>query len=260
MVVNFLNQENIFVRSNKLLKDVIYISVVREKSFIHIKSIFKDSWYNFIIPIVIVDKFDWKEAKGIIKEEKKDNVEMSFYVHDSLVNDYKESIVRKGYKNFGTDVYMCLELDKLFDDISGDFVALNKDDRDEYLEATVKCFPDWENEKDYSEYFYNLMQTSSENIHHTILLKVNNKLASFGSVVISKKLRLAYLHNLGTLGEYRRKRYAENITKYLCNLAWKNSVEKVYGLLEKDESSYCLFKKQGFRPEEIFYLFVKNNA
>jgi len=257
MITNFLDKDSVFIRSNNLLEGIIYTRVAKEKSFVHIKSKFKDPWYNFIVPIVSAGEFIWNDSEEIIKREKEKGVGMSFYVHNSLLEDFGKFLGKKGYKNYGTDVYMHLDMDKPFGDISGKIVSLDRNSYKEYLEATIECFPDWENEREYSEYFYKLSQKPSKNIYQTVLLKIDDKLVSFGSIIISKKLKLAYLHNLGTLEQHRRKGHAEVIIKYLCNVALAEGVREIYGLLEKEEESYFLFEKLNFKAKELFHLFVK---
>ena len=257
MKIKFTEKNSIFDRSNKLLKGIVYTDIVDEESFLYIKSRFKDPWYNFVIPVTSSNKLDWDRAGEVIKKAKdNDNIEMSFYIHDSLVSDYEKTLTQKGYEDFGTDLYMHLKINKPFDDVQGDFINLDKADYEEYLEATVKCFPDWENEKKYSEYFFSLTKNPSEVIHSTVLLKENNKLVSFGSMAISKELKLSYLHNLGTLKEYRNKGLATTIIKYFCNMALENGVDEMYGLLEYGGASYYCLKGLGFEPKENFRLFV----
>ncbi|MFC1756954.1 GNAT family N-acetyltransferase [Patescibacteria group bacterium] len=90
-------------------------------------------------------------------------------------------------------------------------------------------------------------------------MKVDGELVSFGSVVISKKLGLAYLHNAGTLEQYRRKGYSSAITKHLCNLALKNGAGEIYGLLDKVDNSYPMLKKLDFEIKENFHMFAEED-
>ena len=72
-----------------------------------------------------------------------------------------------------------------------------------------------------------------------------------------QKLKLSYLHNLGTLKEYRSKGLATAIIKYFCNMALENGADEMYGLLEDGGKSYYCLKNLGFKPVENFRLFVK---
>lgn len=255
--MNILDQNSIFTKSNQLLKNCVYIEVKHEPAFIKIKSIFKDAWYNFIIPTVSADKLPWNEVETIISQEKDQGVEMSFYVHDSFAQAYQDKLKSKGYQEFGSDVYMFLSFDKKFDGIQGEFNPVNQANLNEYLKIAKDCFPDWENEADYSKHFYDLSLKSSNKIYKSILLKVNHNYVAFGSIIISPQLNLAYLHNTGTSEPYRHQGYYTQTVKYRCNLALDEGVNQVYALVEQDSGSYQGLKKLGFETKEKFHLFAK---
>jgi N-acetylglutamate synthase-like GNAT family acetyltransferase len=249
--------EEIFTKSIRLLKDVIYKEVNRLPSFLHIKSVFLDSWYNLIVPIVDAEDFSFTDSEKLIKDEKQKKVDMSYYIPEKYADEYQPLLEKRKLSKLGDDTYVTLSMKKKFEDVDGEFIEVTDKNFDEYVSMAEECFPDYKTDKMYCEHFYRLKSQNkdSDKIILNLLLKVGNKLVSFASIYGSKKQNLAYLHNAGTLKKYRKKGYYTNLLKYRCNLAFDNGIKNIYSIVEEGKGSYIALSKLGFTPITKFYLF-----
>jgi len=257
--MDFFHRDSIFFRGTNLLKGSIYTDIIKKETFFHLRSVFDAQWYNFVVPIIGVDEFNWKEANEVVKVEELKNKKISYYVHAQLIPGYRPRLQNLHYTDFARDSYMFAKLDKRLDNAQGKLVPIDKDNSEEYFEMAVKCFPEWDEEKEYSEYFLNLEKKKTEKEYHSYLLEVDGKNVSFGSVIISPEHNLSYLHNAGTLPEYRRRGYFSALNKHLCNLSLDKGVNEIFGLVEKTGPSYFALQKLGFKPLDTFYLFGRED-
>ena len=246
-----------FTKSNNLLAGIVYESVTKHNSFTHIKSYFRDAWYNFIVPSGSVNTFDWEEAQKVIKAEQKKGFALSYYIEERLLPEYKKRLSK--HEDFGSEFYVFYK-NSFFKEIPGELVKVDDDSIGLYVEMAKICFPDWENNEKYSRYFYDKQKESSDNLSIVnYLYRVNNENVGFAGIIASKKHNLSYLHNMGVLPKHRRKRYFTNITKLLSNYSLSKGIEESYALVEGGEASYHGFKKLGFTTEDKYYLFGTKN-
>ncbi len=248
----------LFLRNLKLLQSSIYPEATESETFWFVKSKFKDIWYNYIVPIVLPADFSWDAAAKIIGAAPSENREIAFYIPEDLMSGYQPELIRRRYKQFGSEVYMYQKIEEKFGDVAGDLVSVTKENLAEYLDIAVKCFPEWKSEKEYSQYFFDLEQGSGRDpLYKSYLLSVDHKFVAFGSIVMSPKLNLAYLHNAGTVAEYRHQGHYLNMVKHRCNVAIDSGVNECYSLVDKSAGSYKALQKIGFEPKATSYLFAR---
>ena len=119
---------NIFEQGLKLFDGIIYESINRYPTFIHIKSVFSDEWYNFIVPTTKPSLLDWAKVKSIINLEKEKGVSMSYYVPDQYVDLYKEYFSHTEKREYtSSDLYICKKIDRTYASV-GDLVLLSDSD------------------------------------------------------------------------------------------------------------------------------------
>ena len=63
--MNFTNRNSIFWRTLRLQLESTNQSIDEYPTFIHVRSVFNDEWYNFIIPIQEEQYFEWDKAEEI---------------------------------------------------------------------------------------------------------------------------------------------------------------------------------------------------
>ena len=88
-----------------------------------------------------------------------------------------------------------------------------------------------------------------------VLLKKNGEEVAFGSVLLSRKQKIAYIHNVGTLEKYRRQGLFSALIRYLESRAAQEGVEEIYANVENHGSSYHGFLKLGYQMNCEYHLF-----
>lgn len=250
-----VTQTDIFDKSSKLLTGVIYREVKKFPKLIHLKSYFKDCWYNYLAPTVPSKDFPWHEAENLIESEAKTGFDVSFYIHSSLLADYESVLKKNGHEKIGSEVYMLATLNDPYLNIECEYKPITDTNLDLLVDMTKRCFPEWNNNEEYSRYFYKLSVTNLEPLVENFISKAGEDYVGFGGVVISRRLGLSYLHNTGILEPFRRRGYYSDIVRYRCNKSLEHGVKEVFALVEEDSASYRGLLKLGFRPEETYYLF-----
>lgn len=249
---------DIFSKSNELLKEVIYTKIKKYPTFLQLKSVFPSKWFNLIVPSVSENIFSWKDSEKLINSEKEEGVGISYYIREKKIDSYKDELVKRGYSEFATDVYMFLSMKGKFE-VKGDYSEVKRDSLNKYLSLNEECFPDWEYNRRYGEYFYKLkLKGVKDKFLSNAMFKLDDDFVAFGSVVASKKMNLAYLHNAGTVRKHRKKGYHNNLVKYRCNLAFNNGVREIYSIVEEGKGSYISLSKLGFKPAVTYFLFAQD--
>ena len=249
---------DIFKKSVGLLQKLgVNKKVEEKKGFLLIKSIFKDPWYNFIVPTVPFKNFDLFEAEKVVADEAKGGFKFSYYIQKEQKAEFDSALTSVGYESDGSDVYMVISREEKFSLDDSNFEPVIKQNFKNYLSLAKESFPGWPNNKEYAIFFYELEQKGAENFVRSVLLKNENKYISFGVVSGSKSDNLAYLHNMGTAKAFRRQGYFTLFTKHLMNLAIDEGITNIYALVESGSGSYFGFKKLGFERYDTYVLYNK---
>ncbi len=246
---------DIFDRGLRLFDGIIYESINRYPTFIHIKSIFSDEWYNFIVPIVQSGRMDWTHAEIIINLEKINGYSLSYYVPESLLSDYVEYFASNDHnKNLGSDVFSCKQVLEKYTPL-GELTLVDDETITTYIRMAKTCFPDWANNEEYAIHMYDHQKNNKQLVVQNYLLKHNDTFVGFCGMICSQKDNLAYFHNTGVLPEFRRKGYFNAIIQHLINTVISLKISDTYALVENESGSYYGLSKLGFTVEDKYHLF-----
>jgi hypothetical protein len=247
---------SLFDRSNQLLTGITYISFKTYPTFSHLKSIFKDGWYNQIIPSVLSNELDWRSVKEILSTEQKEGYSLSYCIPEDYLKDYQEAFAINGHKPFGSECYIHKSVSQIEDNFMGQFEEVNQGNLETFIEIAKSCFPDWTNNEEYSRLFYNLSQEDqSKVIYRNLLYKVGDQYVVICYLIISEELNLGYIHNTGVLEVHRRRGYFTDMVNYSCKLSLESGASDCYAIVENDGASFMGLSKLGFTPKHNFYLF-----
>ena len=250
---------DLFYKHINLLGGVIFKKIKKYPTFLLVNSVFKDTWYNFFVPVTDADNFDWDLSKKIIKDQRKSGVKLSYYVKDDLNENYKNKLESMSYSVMGNDTYVYLKMAKKFETGNIHTEEINNKTMDAYIKTAKSCFPGFSSEEAYCRHFLKIAKSNVENDILASNLEVfeDNKFAVFASIYGSKKQNLAYLHNDGTAKEFRRRGFHSEITKIRCNMAFDLGINNIYSILEEGKASYYSYIKLGFKPMVCYYLYTK---
>lgn len=246
---------DIFNRGLDLFTGIIYRSITSYPTFMHIKSIFRDEWYNFIIPNVSPDNLNWDQALSIINSEKEQGYLLSYYIPDDLFNQYiKYFKVNSKNENIGSDFYIAKHIENKYSPI-GNLVLVDDTTIQKYVDMAKICFPEWETNKQYAMHMYEQQKINKQLVVRNYLLKHDNNFVGFCGMISSQKNNLAYFHNTGVLPKHRRKGYFAAIIQHLVNLSIPLGISDTYAIVENESGSYHGLIKLGFIVKDKYHLF-----
>jgi ribosomal protein S18 acetylase RimI-like enzyme len=249
---------DIFNQSKSLLQDVFYTDVRRTPTFTYLKSVFSDKYYNLLEPTVPPKQMDWYSAYKILDEEKRAGVEVSYYIRHDLYAEYKPYLMKKGYALAWDDIYVRKNLDIHTPLPEGQFNEVDIDSLEHLIRLSNECFPDYPNGKEYCQMCLAVTQqhaASDDKKNLNILMKKNGEEVSFGSILLSRKQKLGYIHNVGTVERFRRQGLFSSLVHYLEHQAVQEGIEVVYANVENHGSSYHGFLKLGYQINCQYHLF-----
>lgn len=250
---------DIFNRGKTLFKDIFYSDIREFTTFVYLKSVFSAKWYNLVEPKVFQEQLNWEEVSRITTEEKQSGITVSFYIHQMLLENYEEHLVSRGYKKQADEVYLFKEIHGLNNSLSTGFVPVTAQSLPALKQLVKTCFPEYSNNDEYCNICQNVSLTlaaaKGEKQNYNYLYIENGAYVAFGSVLISRDLKLAYLHNMGTHPTYRRKGLFSKLTNFLTNVAAQEGATVIYANTEYKGASYNGFEKLGFRFDCRYHLF-----
>jgi len=247
--------KTIFERSSDLFKGVLLEDTFRHPTFTHLKSVFSDPWYNFIVPHTTPRDLNWQEIDQVIEEEKTRGYTLTYYIRENLLSEFKEYFASHGNnQEVGSECYMFKHTQKETPTL-GEFALVTDDTLNQYINIAKSCFPGWDNSDQYSRLVYQYQTTNQPTESANFFLKVNDDLIGVGGVLYSKEANLAYFHNVGILEEYRRQGYFTAITHHSINFALSKGITDSYALMEFEEPSYKGYKKMGYELKDKYHIF-----
>ncbi len=247
-----------YLKNLTLFSGVINQTVTDYSTFKHVKSIFPDEWYNFIVPTVPSHDLEFTKVQQILDSEASAGVKTSYYINQEFFTDYNTFLKGKGLSEIGNDVYMVKELTEVLPVRTNEQIQeLTSLNLEEYLTLSAQCFPEWSNNRSYCEHFFDLSQQNQlENkILKTFVMFSDGKIVAFSSIIIDTQVGLAYLHNSGTHPDYRKQGYHKEMVNFRCNYALQKGVYNIYAIVEDLSNSFNNFKSMGFEQKDKFYLF-----
>lgn len=245
---------DVFIRGLQLFTGIIYESVNKYPTFTHIKSFFKDEWYNFIAPTIAPNQLNSAEVKKLIDSETKLGVSLSYYISNDLFSQYATYFRDSNHFNTSTDYYICSQHQHSYKP-AGKLILVDDSTIDTYVSMSKICFPEWASNESYARHMYQHQKTNQGKIVRNYLLNDNGVYVGFCGFIGSKNENLAYFHNTGILPEYRRKGYFTAIIQHLINFSVKSGINESYALVENDSGSYHGLIKLGYEVQEKYHLF-----
>lgn len=247
--------DNFFERSNHLLTGSLYRSTKSYGSFTHIKSMFSDPWYNFIVPHVAPSDLDWVAVQNVLDKEARAGYALLYYIKDIFVEEYRTYFSQNGQQeNVGSEVYIAKKNQERIP-VEGQLIEIDDNNLQLNLDMGSICFPEWKDNAQYVRYVYNLQKKSSDRIVKNYLYMINHESVGFAGIIASREQNLAYIHNTGVMPEQRRKGHFTNIVHHLMNFAHSQGISDIYALVEEDGGSYNALTKMNFITQEKYYLF-----
>jgi hypothetical protein len=238
-------------KSINLLKDGMYTDVIDHPGYKIIKSIFKESVYNYIFPKTNPENIDFELVENELASFKSAGFEFAYYIDSTLMDDFENLINQQALKLQYTDRYVYLENPKPYEVEAKEVVELTSSNLDAFIEATEICFPNWSNNREFTKWCL----TSPFN--KMIGIEISNKIASFGACYFRKESDYVLLMNDGTISEYRRQGMQQYIMKERINRILKEKASPtIYANVEQDCPSHRNYSRIGFLDGPLYYVYA----
>lgn len=254
---------DIFNEGKELLKDVFYSDIRHFKNFYYLRSVFSKKWYNVIVPTVPPANLDWYMVYKLLDEEVRSQMNTALYIPHHLYANYKRILREQHFIEQIDDVYLHTKVNGGEMRPEGDFKEIDSTVVKEFTALAVKCFPDFPNQAEYSKLCYTIKEQldSVDDINgkynYNVLLFVDRNPVAFGSLLFSRRMKLGYIHNVGTHPHYQRKGYFSKIIHYLVHIAAHEEIARIYVNTANHSAAYQGFLKLGFQLNSRYHLFAK---
>jgi hypothetical protein len=178
----------------------------------------------------------------------------SFYLTEELQKKgFVEYLIRNGFSLLDSDTWMVLDESVYGEQEPNSKVTeVDLDKFGDYYSVLSVVFKDFQSNEKYLEICKNSLagKVKSENFDdfksELYLIYDNDKPAAGGGMFYSVKGNFAYLHDAGTLEEFRGKGYQTDLIKYRANKALGLGINRIYSLTEQGEQSWKNMIKIGF--------------
>ncbi len=169
-----------------------------------------------------------------------------------ISNDLEHALKNIGFSPSGKSVAMFIELNNQSKHNIKDDVTIHSVDNklDQWMIPLIGAFElTIEIMKQYAAVHERALRNKA-NFHHFTLYKDELPISS---LTISMQLKMARIHDVGTLPEYQNKGYATQLMKHAINEAINLGAN--YCFLEASESGLSVYEKLGFKPlfKNIYY-------
>jgi len=229
-------------------------------TFYHVSSRLSSAWYNFIVPQVNdVNNLDQTTVIHIGQTEKDFGTDVGLYINQSILDNYQTFLQEKKFKLIGNETYLTLTTkDKVPVELPQGYTISSEYNINNVIDVLKKCFPDWPEEKDYSNMYEQYKLTGQEDrIFETFCVYFENQIVGAASISIDQNLNLGYLHNDGIINEHRRKGLHTALINVRNNFGLEYKITDMVTIVDDKANSFPSFLKSGFQIADKFYLYSR---
>lgn len=219
-------------------------------------------YYNFAVPSVSnPNELDLDTIEKQLLEVKQKPSFVLFSNHQT--NGFVEFLVRNGYKSNGGDCWLVLDKPAYTNSkIDAEVTEVTSDLFEDYDSVLSKVFSDFPGNEKYMEICFKSIKGEIKSKYSDLVSKLyliyeNGKPAAGAGLFYSKKADIAYLHDAGTLPEFRGKGYQTALVKYRVNIALEQEISRIYTSVEPEGQSWSNCIKVGFNQTPWTVLMVK---
>lgn len=230
---------------------VLYKEIIKTLSSNIYLSDISGGYYNFAVPSV--DNPELLDLPTIEKIFKNYGEKSSFLLFSSHQdNGFVEHLIRQGYKSAGGDCWLTLDKgaykNPTFD---VNIAEITPETFYDFYSVLSKVFVDFPGNGKYLELCLKSIkkQLSSpvEDLDSKLyVIYDGNTPTAGGGVFYSTKNDIAYIHNGGTLKEFRGKGYQTALLKHRINIALNAGISNIYTSVEPHSQSWSNCIKIGF--------------
>jgi len=242
--------ENFYIKDSiELLFPSFYQKVIKREKYLIVISIFKDSDYNYIIPLVKSNLFDKGSVETDLKVWRDKGYGFVYYIDKKLAESYEATDIISSVKLYD-DLYVFQHISQVYE-IKENYkiIKMGYENYDKFLDLSEKCFPEWNN-KDF------MLWCLKNKYVNTLGVVIDNRMVAFGSVFVKHNSEYVLIMNSATHPDFRRKGLHDYLIRYRINEILKRKKHLcVYANVEEKGASYLGFLKLGFLGGPHYFLY-----
>jgi GNAT superfamily N-acetyltransferase len=205
----------------------------------------KTDYFNFILPTVSFEKFNWDLAEKTIEEYKSRNVPIHYYLRSNTQQAFIDYLATQG-KKVETEALVYVENPTvtISDDKNLSLEEYTDDTFAEAVQIANTCFPDYTNNAEYMEGIY---KARSENKQWNLFLVSEGRKIGIGQVIYSDVRKSAYFHNFAILPDYRRMGYFTLFKQLVIKRLQQKGIELFLSINAINGGSHLANEKLGWK-------------
>lgn len=255
---NFQKILNAYIDLNEIL---LADHIEKFETHIYIQSKIKSPYYSITIPLT--EKVELFDIKSIEKNYSESGNKSSIYLLETQqLSGFTEFLIKSGYTFDGRDTWMLFDKTNKNAAIPVKPVEITKETFTDFYNVLDVVFSDFDGNDSYQSVIKNSLGSVLNTLHPDLVSRVfviyeNSTPVSGGALLYSKSGNFAYLHDTGTLEEYRGKGYQTSLIRHRVEIATKEGIENIFSLVEHGGQSWRNMIKNGFKQKHVANLFVK---
>ncbi len=177
---------------------------------------------------------------------------------------FPELLVRRGYVLDNRDAWLIFQesADRVHSDSGLELREIGLDDFGEYTAVMARIFPSFSGRSQYSQMEHDFMLGTVRSPVADLKLRIyagfdGGKIVAAGAMFWSQAEKFCYLHDGGTLEEFRGRGYQQALIQKRVDDCLKMDTERIYVSTEQGTASWRNCIKSGFEHLQTFQLFTQ---
>lgn len=220
-------------------------------------------YFNFAVPTVTdYSKLDIAQLRKKLLDQKQ---KLCIYLlEEHQKAGFVEYLIRQGLKFEGRDSWMGYDKSTYINStIKSSVTLVTINNFDDYKYVSEQVFSDFPGNDVYIKICRKTLEKVFSPTHDLIskmyLIYEGNKPVANGGLFYSVKENFAYLHDAGTLEQYRGKGYQSDLIKYRVNEAVANGIDRIFASVDHGGKSWSNTIKCGLNNLHTGMMFVDKN-
>ena len=242
-------------------KGILITDIIKKDNATFYFSEIPGPYYNFCVPNVTnTADFDIAAVSKVFTDNKKLISIVLFNEHQE--SGFTEYLLRKGLTFIGTDSWVGYDTNIKPVNSSVDIKEVTPETFKDYYKVLADVFSDFPGNEKYMEI---CLKTIKNEIHSESVIDLVSKLfviydnnvpVAGAGLFYSKKANIAYLHDAGTLKDYRGKGYQSALLKHRTGIALSNGITRIYSSVEEGGKSWSNCIKCGYTCLHTAFIFA----
>lgn len=219
-------------------------------------------YYNFAIPKTSdPNDLNLDEIKN--KFEKLGEKPTFFLLESQQHEGFVECLVRNRFILESRDAWMGFDTDSdISPEVKSEIVDVTPENFNDFESVLATVFSDFPGNAKYLEISQKtiigeLVGSYPGLMSEMYLIYEDGKPVAGAGMFYSKEGNFAYLHNAGTLEEYREKGYQSDLLRFRTKKALNSGINRIYSSVEQGSQSWINCIKNGFFQMHVGNTFVK---